>query len=93
MLDVKIRTTSDKLRSFELCTIVCQNYSEHAKSVYNALQELDRCLLSYIYRWYINPLGVLGRIPTMLIPQTAKGQEISIGRRGLAFFIVFFWKN
>jgi hypothetical protein len=39
------------------------------------------------------PLGALGSIPMMLIPQIAKGQEKSMGRRGLACFVVYFWKN
>jgi hypothetical protein len=42
---------------------------------------------------YLKPPGALGKMPMMLIPETAKGQEISIGRRGLACFIVCFWKN
>jgi hypothetical protein len=52
MLDAKIRTTSDKLYSFELCSVICQNSSVHVESVYNALQELDCCLLGYIYYWH-----------------------------------------
>jgi hypothetical protein len=39
---------------------------------------------------YLKPPGALDKMPTMLIPQTTKGQEISIGRRGLTCFIVFF---
>jgi hypothetical protein len=58
MLDAKIHTTSDKLCSFELCTIVCQNSSGHAKSVYDTVQKLDCCLLGYIYYWHgFRPLG------------------------------------
>jgi hypothetical protein len=41
-----------------LCIIVCQNSSGHAESVYDALQELDRYLLGYIYYWHgFHPLG------------------------------------
>jgi hypothetical protein len=42
---------------------------------------------------YLNPPGALGRMPILPIPQTTKGQEISIGWRGLAHFVVCFWKN
>jgi hypothetical protein len=38
----------------------------------------------------LNPLGALGKIPTMLIPHIAKSQERSIGLRGFACFIVCF---
>jgi hypothetical protein len=58
MLDAEIRATSDELCPFKLCTIVCQNSFGLAESVYNALQELDRCLLGYIYHWHdFHPLG------------------------------------
>jgi hypothetical protein len=58
MLDAKIRATSNELCPFELCTIVYQNSSGHAESVYDALQELDCCLLGYIHRWHgFYPLG------------------------------------
>jgi hypothetical protein len=52
MLNAKIRTTSGKFCSFELCSIICQNSSGHAESVYDALQELNCCLLGYIYCWH-----------------------------------------
>jgi hypothetical protein len=42
---------------------------------------------------YHKPPSALGKMPTMSIPQTAKGQEISIGQRGLTCFVVCFWKN
>jgi hypothetical protein len=42
---------------------------------------------------YLNPPGALGKVHMMSIPHTAKGQEISIGRRGLTCFVVCFWKN
>jgi hypothetical protein len=58
MLNDKISATSDELCSFELCTIVWQNTYGHAESVYDALQELDHCLLSYIYCWHdFHPFG------------------------------------
>jgi hypothetical protein len=58
MLDAEIRTTFDELCSFKLCTIVYQNSFGHAKSVYDTLQKLDRCLLGYIYYWHgLHPLG------------------------------------
>jgi hypothetical protein len=58
MLDAKIRTTPGELCSFELCTIVCQNSSGHTEPIYDALQELDCCLLRYIHRWHdFHPLG------------------------------------
>jgi hypothetical protein len=52
LLDAKIHTTSDKLCSFELRSIICQNSFWHVESVYDALQELDCCLLGYIYCWH-----------------------------------------
>jgi hypothetical protein len=52
MLDAKIHATSDELCSFELCTIVCQDSSGDVESIYDALQELDRCLLDYIHCWH-----------------------------------------
>jgi hypothetical protein len=51
MLDVKIRT-SNKLCSFELRPVIYQDSSGHTESVYDALQELDCCLLDYIYCWH-----------------------------------------
>jgi hypothetical protein len=41
----------------------------------------------------LNPLGALGRMPTMSTPQIVKCQERSMGRRGFTCFIVCFWKN
>jgi hypothetical protein len=38
----------------------------------------------------LNPPSALGRIPKMLIPQIAKGQERSICRRGFTCFVVCF---
>jgi hypothetical protein len=52
MLNAKIRTTFGKLCSFELCSLICQNTFGHAESVYDALQELDYCLLGYVYCWH-----------------------------------------
>jgi hypothetical protein len=49
--------------------------------------------VSILTNKYMKPPGALGKMPTMLIAQIAKGQEISIGLRGLACFIVCFWKN
>jgi hypothetical protein len=58
MLDAEIRTTSDKLCPFELCTVVCQNTPGHAESVYDALLELYCYRLGYIHCWYdFHPLG------------------------------------
>jgi hypothetical protein len=58
MLDIEIYAASDELCSFELCTIVCQASSGHAESLYDAMQEFDCCLLSYVHRWH--GLHVLG---------------------------------
>jgi hypothetical protein len=52
MLNAKLHATSSKLCPFELCSIICQNSSAHIESVYDALQELDFCILSYIYSWH-----------------------------------------
>jgi hypothetical protein len=52
MLNAKIRTISGKLCFFELCSIICQNSSRHAESIYDALHELDRNLLGYIFYWH-----------------------------------------
>jgi hypothetical protein len=41
----------------------------------------------------LKPLGALGRMPTMSTPHAAKGQERSMGQKGFACFVVFFWKN
>jgi hypothetical protein len=46
--------------------------------------------MSILTNKYLKPPGALGKMPMMLIPQTAKGLEISIGQRGLACFIVCF---
>jgi hypothetical protein len=35
--------------------------------------------VSILMNKYLKPLGAQGKMPTMSIPQTAKGQEISIG--------------
>jgi hypothetical protein len=37
---------------------------------------------------YLNPLGALGRMPRMSIPQLVKGHKISIGRRGFACLLL-----
>jgi hypothetical protein len=39
---------------------------------------------------YLKLPRALSKIPMMSIPQTAKGQEISIGQRGLTCFVVCF---
>jgi hypothetical protein len=52
MLNAKIRTTSHKLCSFELCSVIHQNSFGHTESVYDALQKVDCCLLGYIYCWH-----------------------------------------
>jgi hypothetical protein len=58
MMDTKIRATSYTLHSFELSSIVCQDSSGHAESVYDALQELDHCYLRYVHHWHsFHPLG------------------------------------
>jgi hypothetical protein len=46
--------------------------------------------LSTLMNKYLNPSGTLGRMPIMSIPHIAKVHEISIGRRGLACFVVCF---
>jgi hypothetical protein len=51
MLHAKIRTTPGELCSFELSYIVYRDSSGNAKSIYDALQELDRYLLGYVHRW------------------------------------------
>jgi hypothetical protein len=58
MLDAKIRATSNELCSFELFTIVYQDSSGYTKSVYDALQKLDRYLMGYVHHWHgSHPLG------------------------------------
>jgi hypothetical protein len=52
MLNAKLHATSSKLCPFELFSIIYQNSSGHAESVYDALQELDCCILGYIYCWH-----------------------------------------
>jgi hypothetical protein len=52
MLDAEIRITSDKLCAFEQCFVICKNSSGHAKSVYDALQELNCYILGYIHCWH-----------------------------------------
>jgi hypothetical protein len=52
MMDAKICTTPDKLCSFELYSIICQNYYGHTESVYDALHKLDCCILGYIHCWH-----------------------------------------
>jgi hypothetical protein len=39
---------------------------------------------------YLNPPGALDKMSMMSIPHTAKGQEISIGRRELTYFVICF---
>jgi hypothetical protein len=58
MLDAKICTTSDKLCSFELCMIVCQNSSRHTKSVYDALHDLNYFLDLTTSSWVIFTAGM-----------------------------------
>jgi hypothetical protein len=58
MVDTKIHAASYKLRSFKLCPIIYQDSSGHAKSVYDALHELDHCFLRYVHHWHdFHPLG------------------------------------
>jgi hypothetical protein len=52
MLNVKIRTTTGKLCSFELCSVIYHNSSGHTESVYDDMHELECCLLGYIYYYH-----------------------------------------
>jgi hypothetical protein len=52
MVDTNIRAVSYKLRSFKLGSIIYHNSLGHAESVYDALQELDRCFLRYVHHWH-----------------------------------------
>jgi hypothetical protein len=105
MLDTKNCATSHKLCFFELSFIVCQDSSGHAKSVYKLCENLTTAFyvifttgiasihlvkVSMVTNKNLNPLGALGKMPTMLIPQIAKGQERSICQRGFACFDVCF---
>jgi hypothetical protein len=57
MLDVKIYTTSCKLCSFELCTIIYEDPSGNTESKDYDLQKLDCYLLRYVYYWHcLHPL-------------------------------------
>jgi hypothetical protein len=57
MVDVEIYTTSDKLSSFELSPIICEDPLGHTESEYDALQKLDCCILSDVYYWHcLHPL-------------------------------------
>jgi hypothetical protein len=49
MVDTKISAASLKLCSFKLGSNVYQNSLRHAESLYDALQELDRCFLGYVH--------------------------------------------
>jgi hydrogenase/urease accessory protein HupE len=69
-----------------LITASCVMFTTSIASIYfvNVLIAMNKNL---------NPAGALGKIPTMSIFHIAKGQEISIGQRGFACFVVCFWKN
>jgi hypothetical protein len=58
MVNTKVCATSCELGSFELSSIVRQDSSEHAKSVDDALQELNCCFPCYVYHWSgLHPFG------------------------------------
>jgi hypothetical protein len=71
--------------------MLCMNLTAASWVIFTAdMASIHLMNVSIPINKYLNPAGTLGRMPTMSIPQTAKGQEISIGWRGLACFVVCF---
>jgi hypothetical protein len=73
-----------------LYTMLCRNMIAASWVIFTAgMASIHLVNMSTPANKYQNPPGAIGRMPIMLIPQIAKGQEISIDKRGL----LCFWKN
>jgi hypothetical protein len=74
--------------------ILCRNFNVASCIIFSTgIASIHLVNVSIVTNKNLNPLGALGKMSTVLIPQIAKGQERSIGRRGFACFVVYFWKN
>jgi hypothetical protein len=74
--------------------ILCRNLTTASCVIFaNGIASIHLVKVSMAMNKNMNPPGALGKIPMMSIPHIAKGQERSIGQRGVTCFDVCFWRN
>jgi hypothetical protein len=74
--------------------MICRNLTAASCMMFTiGIASIQLVKVSIMLNKNVNPLGALGKTPTLSPTHIAKGQERSIGRRGFTCFDVRFWKN